>query len=105
MGMDIDEHYRGAQPMKKLFPEAPDVPQSVANKAIRIVEKHLRIHRVDRAKDLPEEAKVRLLLELRRFFEAESEGGRGKPAEPPEKGNWLSRILERIDRILGIGDL
>jgi hypothetical protein len=56
--------------MKKLFPEASDVPQSVANRATKIVEKYLRLHRVDRARDLPEEAKVRLYRDLRFFFDS-----------------------------------
>ena len=56
--------------MKRLYPEASDVPQSVANRAAKIVEKHLRLHRVDRARDLPEEAKVRLYRDLRFFFDS-----------------------------------
>ena len=56
--------------MKKLFPEASDVPQSLANRAAKIIEKHLRLHRVDRARDLPEEAKVRLYRDLRFFFDS-----------------------------------
>lgn len=56
--------------MKKLFPEAPDVPQSVANRAAKIVEKYLRLHRVERARDLPEEAKVRMYRDLRFFFDS-----------------------------------
>jgi hypothetical protein len=57
-------------PMKKLFPEASDIGQSVANRAAKIIEKHLRLHRVDRARDLPEEAKVRLYRDLRFFFDS-----------------------------------
>ena len=59
--------------MKKLYPEAPDVSQSVANRAARIVEKHLRTHRVSRACDLPEEARIRLYRDLRLFFESDSQ--------------------------------
>jgi hypothetical protein len=54
--------------MKKIFPESPDVPQGTANRGVRIIEKHLRMHRVDRARDLPEEAKIRLLRDLKSFF-------------------------------------
>ena len=67
--------------MKKLFSEAQDVPQSVANRAAKIVEKHLRLHRVDRARDLPEEAKVRLYRDLRFFFDSG-----GQPSDPGPGG-------------------
>jgi hypothetical protein len=65
--------------MKKLFPDASDVPQSVANRAARIVEKHLRTQRVNRARDLSEEARIRLYRDLRLLFE----GGE----RPDIKGN------------------
>ena len=55
--------------MKKLFPEASNVPRSVANRAARIVERHFRKHGGDRARDLSEEAKVRLYCDLRWFFD------------------------------------
>lgn len=67
--------------MKKLFSEAQDVPQSVANRAAKIVEKHLRLHRVNRARDLSEEAKVRLYRDLRFFFDSG-----GQPCDPGSGG-------------------
>jgi hypothetical protein len=88
--------------MKKLFPEAQDVPQPVANRAIRIVEKHMRLHKVDRARDLPEEAKVRLLTELRAFFEAERSEKETAHTEHDDRG-WLTRVLDRVDRVLRLG--
>lgn len=87
--------------MKKLYPEAPDVPQSTANRAIRIIEKHLRTHRVDRAADLPEEAKVRLYRDLRFFFDTES-----RPGGPDrQRGGFsfrraLSRAWEKLENFL-----
>jgi len=76
--------------MKKLFPEAPDVPQSMANRAAKIVEKHLRIHRVERARDLPEEAKVRLYRDLRFFFEG---GGQPPSSGAPGVGSAIRRFF------------
>ena len=77
--------------MKKLFPEAPEVPQSVANRASKIVEKYLRLHRVERARDLPEEAKVRLYRDLRFFFESG-----GKPTDPGSGAGRLRRYLSNL---------
>ena len=57
--------------MKKLFPKIPDVPQSVANGAVRIIERHFKTHRVTRAVDLSDEARVRLHRDLREFFNTE----------------------------------
>lgn len=89
--------------MKRLFPEAAEVPQSVANRASKIVEKYLRIHRVDRARDLPEEAKVRLYRDLRFFFES---GG-----QPPDSGSgagglrrYLSNLWGKIEDFLSMAD-
>jgi len=91
--------------MKKLFPDVPDVPQSVANRAVRIVEKHLRTHRVTRARDLPEEAKIRLYRDLKLFFESGE--------QPPTNGNrgrgfslraFLSRFWEKIEDFLSAFD-
>ncbi|NLB56465.1 MAG: hypothetical protein GX811_12035 [Lentisphaerae bacterium] len=83
--------------MKKLFPDISDVPQSMANKAIRIVDKHLRHHRVDRATDLSEEAKVRLLRDLRAFFENDPDKWEFEAMGGDHK-NWLARIIERIEK-------
>lgn len=90
--------------MKKLFPETPDVPQGVANRGVRIIEKHLRMHKVDRAKDLPEEAKVRLLRDLRIFFESE---GRDKTSKTGPKGGqrgFWARLWERMENFLSFSD-
>lgn len=89
--------------MKKLFPEVPDVPQGVANRAVKIIEKHLRMHRVDRARDLPEEAKVRLYRDLRFYFESD--------AQPPGSGSdtggfstrrFLSSLWEKVENFLSV---
>ncbi len=86
--------------MKKLFPDTPDVPQSVANRAVRIVEKHLRTHRVSRTRDLPEEAKIRLYRDLRLFFEGDPQapiGGEGWGSS--FRGFW-ARVWEKIEDFL-----
>lgn len=91
--------------MKKLFPEAPDVPQSVANRASKIVEKYMRLHRVERARDLPEEAKVRLYRDLRFFFE-----GGGQPTNPGTGGvgfkirRFLSNVWTKIEDFLSMSE-
>ncbi|MBI2844053.1 MAG: hypothetical protein HYX78_11695 [Armatimonadetes bacterium] len=86
--------------MKKLYPDAPDVPQGVANRGVRIIEKHLRLHRVERAKDLPEEAKVRLLRDLQAFFDSEmDEGGTKRGSSTGKRGFW-SRLRERVENFL-----
>jgi hypothetical protein len=77
--------------MKKLFPEAPEVPQSVANRASKIVEKYLRMHRVERARDLPEEAKVRLYRDLRFFFDSG-----GQPSDSASGAGGLRRYLSNL---------
>ena len=84
--------------MKKLFADTPDVPQGVANRAVRIIEKHLRQHKVDRAKDLPEEAKIRLLRDLRFFFESEmGDGGLGSGSM--KRGFWVN-FWEKIENFM-----
>lgn len=91
--------------MKKLFSEAPDVPQSVANRAVKIVEKHLRLHRAERVKDLPEEAKVRLYRDLRFFFESG-----GQPSDPGGGGalsgmrRFLSGVWGKIEDFLSMSE-
>lgn len=91
--------------MKKLFPEAPDVPQNVANRAVRIIEKHLRLHRVTRARDLPEEAKVRLYRDLRFFFDS----GLQPPSMGGEKRGFsvrgfFSGLWEKIENFLSMSE-
>jgi len=51
----------------------PDVPQSLANRAAKVMERHFRQHRVSRASELPEEARVRLYRDLRTLFDSENE--------------------------------
>jgi hypothetical protein len=78
----------------------------MANKASRIVEKHLRLHRVNRASELPEEGKVRLYRDLRLFFESG-----GQPPSSGQDGNWsyvrrlLSRAWERVENFLSFSDV
>ncbi len=89
--------------MKKLFPDAPDVPQSVANRASKILEKYLRMHRVERAKDLPEEARVRLYRDLRFFLDSG-----GQPSDPGTGGvmsgvgRFCSRLWSKIEDFLSM---
>ena len=85
--------------MKKLFPEAADVPQGVANRAVRIIEKHLRLHRVERARDLPEEAKVRLYRDLRLLFES----GSGEQKTRSARG-FFSRVWEKLEDVLSMSE-
>jgi hypothetical protein len=91
--------------MKKLSSEAPDVPQSVANRAAKIVEKHLRLHGVGRAKDLPEEAKVRLYRDLRFFLDSG-----GQPSDPGPGGaisgarRFLSGLWGKIEDFLSMSE-
>lgn len=89
--------------MKRLFSSTPDVPQSVANRAIRIIERHLRIHRVDRARDLPEEAKVRLYRDLRFFFDSDSESTDSRARQKRlSVRDVLSRVWERLQSFLSV---
>lgn len=90
--------------MKKIFPDTPDVPQNVANRGVRIIEKHLRMHKVDRAKDLPEEAKLRLLRDLKAFFETElGEGGNKGGSGSKDKGFWAN-VWEKIQNFMTFGE-
>ena len=86
--------------MKKLFPDMPDVSQSVANRAVRIVEKHLRTHHVSRTRDLPEEAKIRLYRDLRFFFEGDSQSPSGGEKQRLSTRGFLSRLWEKIEDFL-----
>lgn len=54
--------------MKKLYPEMRDVSPVVALRASRIIERHFRTARVNRAFDLPEEGKLRLFRELKAYL-------------------------------------
>lgn len=57
--------------MKKVNRLVPDVPQRVADRGTEVVERHLTTYGVSRASELPEEAKVRLMRDLQRFYKQE----------------------------------
>lgn len=61
--------------MKKVNRYVPDVPQKIADRGTEIVERHLAAYGVGRPTELPEEGKVRLLRDLRGFFEEELPDG------------------------------
>ena len=87
--------------MKRLYPDMPDVSPTEANRAIRIVERHLRTHRVSRARDLPEEARIRLYRDLRLFFD----GNRQFPQSGSDKKGFslrgfFSRLWEKVEDFL-----
>ena len=90
--------------MKKLFSEAPDVPQNVANRAVRIIEKHLRVHRAERTRDLPEEAKVRLYRDLRFLFEGGSASPHGEGEGKSGVRGFFSRFWEKIENFLSMAE-
>ena len=88
--------------MKKLFPQAPDVPQPIANGAIRIIERYFRLHRVGKAGNLPEEARVRLTRDLRAFFDAELGGvDSSKATRRKRRGGIVERIRVWFEDFLG----
>ena len=89
--------------MRKLYPDAEDVPQRVASRAVRILERHLRQARVERARDLTEEARVRLYRELRAFLDSES-GARTNESGRARGGAW-GRLLKRLEDFLSFSDL
>ena len=87
--------------MKRLYPDMPDVTPTEANRAIRIVERHLRTHRVSRARDLPEEARIRLYRDLRLFFD----GNQQYPQSGSDKQGFslrgfFSRMWEKVEDFL-----
>lgn len=88
--------------MKKLNPEAVDVPQGTANRAVRIIEKHLRQGQVERAKDLSEESRIRLFRDLRAFLDTESGGGR--PMSEKQKDRLWTRLLRKLEDFLSFGE-
>ena len=91
--------------MKKLFPEAPDVSQSTANRATRIIEKHLRVHRVSRASDLSEEAKVRLYRDLSFYFDSDPQSpGSVSTGQGFTLRGFLSRMWEKLGDFLSASE-
>ena len=90
--------------MKKLYPDAIDVPQGVANRAVRIIEKRLRQAQVERTRYLSEESRVRLFRELRAFFDAETGGNGQRLSEGQREGLW-TRFLKKIEEFLSFNEL
>lgn len=88
--------------MKKLFPEAPDVPQNVANRASKIVEKYLKMHRVSRACELPEEAKVRLYRDLRFFFESGGQSPKQGQGGSFSLRQFLANLWEKFENFMSM---
>lgn len=87
--------------MKRLYPDMPDVSPTEANRAIRIVERHLRTQRVSRARDLPEEARIRLYRDLRLFFDGNGQypqSGSGKQGFSLR--GFFSRLWEKVEDFL-----
>jgi hypothetical protein len=90
--------------MKKIFPDCPDVPQGVANRGARVIERYFRLHRVARAGDLPEEARVRLLRDLESLLSGGSgPGNRPDVREGGQRGLW-KRMRDWLDSFFGFGD-
>ena len=54
--------------MRKVHRQIPDLPQDVADRGTAVIERHLAVYGVSRARDLPEEGKVYLRHELQNFF-------------------------------------
>ncbi|MDO8683265.1 MAG: hypothetical protein Q7N50_07290 [Armatimonadota bacterium] len=90
--------------MKKMYPDMEDVPQSIATRAARIVEKRLRQEQVSRARDLSEESRVRMYRELRAFFDEElrTKNG-GERSNRNREGLW-TRFLKRLEDFMSFGD-
>ena len=57
--------------MKKVNRYVPDVPQRIGDRGTEVIERHLAANGVSRAAELSEEAKVRLLREMRAFYNQE----------------------------------
>ena len=87
--------------MKKLFPEMPDVPQGVANKVVRLIERRFRFHKVARANDLAEEARVRLHRDLRALFYTELGSGGSLSTNRKRRAGILERLHVWIEEFLG----
>lgn len=96
--------------MRKIYQSAPDVPQSIANKAIDIIERHMVASGVRRAEDLPEENKIHLLRELQKFFQSDLppivQGKEGHEIYAWGSGGnrgLFSRAIHWLERILNSG--
>lgn len=85
--------------MKKVNRYVPDVPQKVADRGTELVERHLAAYGVSRAADLPEEGKVRLIRDLRGFFDEELPDGL-RMLDPSDVG-WRGALKRLWLRIIG----
>jgi hypothetical protein len=83
--------------MKKLNRLVPDVPQGTGDRGTEVIERVLAAYGVSRASDLPEEGKMRLVRELRLFFEAEFPEGLTllRPSDVGLRG-WLKGVVRRL---------
>ncbi|MFA6492921.1 MAG: hypothetical protein WCV58_02195 [Patescibacteria group bacterium] len=82
--------------MKKMLYGA-DLDRKTINRAMRLVEKHLWLYRTNRAQNLPEEARVRLYLDLQKLFRGEL------PA--PDQLIWrfknaFGRLYQKVEDLL-----
>ena len=97
--------------MRKIYQSVPDVPQSLANKAVDIIERHFTASGVRRADDLPEESKVHLLRELDKFFQSELPKMRTKDGElayswgSQRSGGFLNSIIRWLERVFRGDDI
>lgn len=85
--------------MKKVNRRVPDVPQALGDRGTEVVARVLAAYGVGRAKDLPEEGKVRLAREMQLFFEQEQPEGMTL-LDPRDLGlqGWLRRLWRRVRR-------
>lgn len=97
--------------MRKIYQSVPDVPQSAANKAIDIIERHFTVNGVRRAEDLQEESKVHMLRELEKFFETDLPPRVcGKDGElvydwGSRRGGVVDAIVRWLQRVLHWGEV
>lgn len=85
--------------MKKTNRLVPDVAQGVGDRGTEVVSRVLTAYGVSRAKDLPEEGKVRLAREMQLYFERELPEGLTL-LDPRDLGlrGWLRRLWRRLHR-------
>lgn len=77
--------------MKRLYRYSQTVPQKVADRGTELVQQHLNLYEVSRVDQLPEEAKVRLVRDFKRFFEEELPDGLPASAKPYVP--WYDRMI------------
>jgi hypothetical protein len=92
--------------VRKIYQTAPEIPQALSNKAIEIIERHFTACGVRRAEDLPEESKVHLLRELRKFFQSElpakENDGSGTGWDQERREGLAGYLLNLVARTLGL---